>query len=191
MSEGKVHLQQYGGDTVTFKGLSSEENEKMQGVANGMWWVKIVEGKAVFMPAYKQLPPPIEDEEVLPFWGPRQSVRFEVFEISSNKHHNDTSIIIQSICAYSYSSENYKGKSEKLESYGFDCLRSRRGNDGQYWEIWYLPGLWAAKGSLQAVISPTKDEKKKIQKALDFLATDIRFGSLDLCVQRMAMSHPD
>ena len=54
---------------------------------------------------------------------------------------------VQSIAGYD---GNYAEKSKKLEEVGFSCLRSKREKDGKFWEIWYLPSKYSAKGELEA-----------------------------------------
>ena len=97
------------------------------------------------------------------------------------------SITIQGLCGYNYTEENYKWNAEKLESYGFQCLRSRRGTDAKFWELWFLPGLWCSKGDLEANVKRGKDDKEELKIALEFLRHKVSFGTLDVSNQRMCM----
>lgn len=52
------------------------------------------------------------------------------------------------MCGYGYTKDRYKVEVGKLESWGFECCRSRRGDNGKFWELWFLPYLRAAEGDL-------------------------------------------
>lgn len=182
----------YGNDHITISGISTEDRERVEGcLKSGAYWLRVCDGKLEIVPSWEQLPDPVQDEEMLPFW--RKQTKSEVrqnqprlFEIERLYEHSSPSISIQHLCGYGYSPERYKTYATKLESYGFECMRSRRGLDGKYWEIWFLPGLWSAKGELKNVIDSPPSKKEALQVALDFLARNISFGTLDVSVQRLA-----
>jgi hypothetical protein len=100
-------------------------------------------------------------------------------------------ISIEHLCAYDYSPENYRHQAEILESFGFDCLRSRRGPDGRYMEMWHLSGMWSAKGRLKGTLHGITDPAKQADEAISFLCKNVVFGSLDISWQRAAMPPPD
>ncbi|EKE24906.1 MAG: hypothetical protein ACD_5C00359G0001 [uncultured bacterium] len=156
-------------------------------------WVSTKGGRLEVAAKKKDLPKPTEDEEMLPFWR-RQvpgSYQLELFKVAVPKY-SSPAIIIQSLCGYNYTSENYKYTAELLESYGFECLRSRRGNDGKYWEVWILPGLWSAKGELEKALHGLDLGSKKIlERAIKFFCRNVQFGTLDVSFQRAAMPVPD
>lgn len=116
------------------------------------------EGRLEIVDKHKPLPAPADDPPMQGFWCPKpppKTIEFpqppfppKHFEFSEVHQYSSPSITIQHLCAYSYTPERYKAEARKLESYGFACLRSRRGTDGKYWEIWYLSGLWSARGAL-------------------------------------------
>jgi len=101
-------------------------------------------------------------------------------------------IIITSLCGHYYSKASYKLQAKKLESYGFEVLRSKEGEDKKIWEMWYLPGPWSAKGDLKKAVEedPVWKEEKKIDKAIGFLCRHVEFGSLEVSTQRAAMPAP-
>jgi hypothetical protein len=102
------------------------------------------------------------------------------------------SIIIQHLCGYHYTPENYKRQAEYLESLGFECLRSRRGADARYHELWLLSGLWSAKGGLKESLGNGGSYgNKELNKAVKFLCRNASFGTLDVSFQRAAMPNPD
>ena len=82
----------------------------------------------------------------------------------------------------------------KVQSWGFECMRSRRGEDGKFWEAWYLPGDWAAKGELAkyiATLGPKIEWHEKTRLICHWIAERVCFGSMEVAVQRMALANPD
>ena len=144
----------------------------------------------------KTLPEQKDDEEFLPFWTGSRRVK----DVRWDKVGFETpSIMIQHLCGYNYTRERYEETRKILESWGFECLRSRRGEDGQYWEIWMLFGNFSAKGPLLDYIEtlPDKYSKKSHQNRADKITEWIRnhlpwgFGTMDIVIQRMAMAIED
>jgi hypothetical protein len=66
-----------------------------------------------------------------------------------------------------------------MSAIGFQQMRSPRGEDGKYWEVWYLPGAWAAEGQLKG---------KKLNEIIRFVAKECCPGSIDLVRQHMALT---
>ena len=182
-----------GPDRITFEGFLEKERESIMGAAHGHQWVCIgADGRLCTSNTRVPLPAPAEDEEMLPFWrrmtakNPTRRVQEQFREQLSDG--DSPSLTIQSLCGYHYSPAYYANEAQKLEEYGFACLRSRRGADGQFWEIWYLPGLWAAKGELKKALAPyAKSVHGQLSAARKFLIEHVAFGSLDVMVQRAAM----
>ncbi len=187
----KVRISQYGNDHLTLVGLTEEERERVEGMLHGQWWAKgNEEGRIDFALAREPVPEPADDEEMMPFWSPAGNgsgpVQMQLI-FNEGWEGGSPGIFIQHLCGYYFTPENYRAQAELLESYGFVCMRSKRGNDGRFWEIWFLPGLWAAKGDLKDTIAPFADEKKKHKEAILFLGRRCSFGTLDTAVQRLAM----
>ena len=180
--------------SLTIEGFSKEEYEKVIGaIESGRYYVSVIDGKFVAHSVFEELPDPIEDKEMYPFWRackPHnqqvQSILFEEYEHSTDTGYSP-SISISSLCGYYYTKENYEKYARRLESYGFYQLRSKREDDGKFWENWYLPSLFLAKGDLEDAIKGIKDEKQQLKIALKFLSRKIQFGSLDVSSQRMCM----
>ena len=172
---------------IEIGGLNDEESECMNGVLNGHWWATVKDGRLVFEPTRQPLPAPVEDAEIAPHWRGQGQLRFVQLDKERAEGAFAPQIIIQSLCGYYWTKENYRKQAERLESYGFACLRSRRGDDGKFWEVWYLPGLFLARGGLEKAISDEKDNKLKLDKAVSFLCQNCSFGSLEVSVQRAAM----
>ncbi len=190
----------YGAGQVTISGLSPEEVDKVVGIVNlNNGWMSVEHGQLKTVPSYKDLPGPIDDESMLPFWRQAtkdemaQPVLFDDLKIGDlNKFYSHT-IIIQHLCGYYYTPEKYRENAKKLESYGFECLRSRRGADGKYSENWQLTYLGDTQGALKIAIdlatravNPVKEnlEQFKLEATLSFLRENVTFGTLDITVQK-------
>ena len=154
--------------------------------------VTVTNGRLEVVRRSEELPSPSEDEEMLPFWrrATPETQQLQLFEVQLAEH-SMPSIIIQHLCGYCYSPENYKRQAQKLEEYGFQCLRSRRGDDARYWELWFLPSLWSAQGRLKDAVESKKGDKKKVDEAVAFLCGNVQFGTLDISFQRAAMMMDD
>ncbi|MDB5224901.1 MAG: hypothetical protein JWO43_523 [Candidatus Adlerbacteria bacterium] len=191
---------------ISFKGFNRDELDMMEGAMLGghVWVRRDSNGRLEHAPAYKPLPDPVQDETMQPFWTPSApegaSVQYELFdhvdELGAQRYrHSSPSITIQHICGYGYTPDNYRRETEQLVRFGFECLRSPRDYSGQYHELWFLSGLWRARGELREYIYDNLDNPKNmfincpkmLESALRFLQRNCRFGTLDISVQRMAM----
>jgi hypothetical protein len=193
-NESKPIITSWGGNgQMTISGICKEDQERVTASFKaGAYWLRVKDKMLEIKPSWEPLPDPVKDPKMFPFW--REPAEGEVktqtklFEIEKEglDYHNSPSISIQHLCGFKYTDKGYKFNAEQLESYGFECMRSRRGLDGKYWEIWFLPGLWAAKGELKEIVGHEKG-KKTLEKALEFITRHVQFGSLDISVQRLAM----
>ena len=206
MDENKtetINVSSYGGGKFTINGVEQEEVDFLLGsFKSGHHWVRRGNnGRLEHIPAYEQVPPPEKDKEMHPFWQPSGEtggVQFEMLcldeELGAYSRYSSPSILIQHLCGYYYSAKNYKKQAEFLEKCGFSCMRSRRDEaSGQFWEIWFLPGIWCAKGPLREAINASnkKNEKLQAKVAVDFLRQKSQFGTRDIAVQRLAMAMED
>ncbi len=189
-TESNPRITSWGRDSMTISGILEEDQERVTACLQaGAYWIRVRDGKLEIVESWEKLPDPINDEKMLPFWRKpteAETTQLELFEMGMVGEHDSPSISIQHLCGYDYSPENYRMQTEKLESYGFECLRSRRGLDGKYWEVWFLSGLWAAKGDLKEKIGSHKG-KNALKTATSFLGQHVSFGTLDVSVQRLAM----
>jgi hypothetical protein len=142
--------------------------------------------------------------EMLPFWRryeERQGVMQELI-FDPDTRHDSPSFMVKHLCGYHYTHKGYLRNAQILESYGFVCMRSPRGNDGRFWETWYLPGAWAAKGKLKRMVENKQHEgdkkqdhavkkKDETKRVISFLCSNVSFGQLDVVVQRAAMIMDD
>ncbi|CAN5705027.1 hypothetical protein BH11PAT2_BH11PAT2_05910 [soil metagenome] len=175
--------------SITFSNLTAEEAEKLRGMVTGHWWARGNSGRIEFAHGMETPAAPIEDV-MLPQWrrpsDDEQEIEYqlELLDPDCNLQNRSPSILIQALCGYGYTPDGYKSNAAALERFGFACMRSRRGDDGHYWEIWFLPGFYAAKGQLKEAIHDMGQEVT-MEKVLDFIRWQVSFGTLDVSVQRM------
>ena len=151
--------------------------DAMTRVVAGMEWFGVDDGKAVYRQRCNPLPPLKDDDAVLPFFSGGA---------------------VRKLCGYNWSPENYASEAARLESFGFECLRSRRSERGTFWEHWVLPGVWAAKGRLKEEFdswpkpacdaNSVQQQKAETDAVVRWLAKNCSFGSLDVVVQRLSMT---
>ena len=107
-------------------------------------WIRMVEGKLDVCEAFR--PTPLND--------PHLEFHFPAANNPVLHHRNPKSdrktgaIYVQHITGYSGDAV-YKERAKLMEKAGFDCLRSRRGEDGLTWEIWYLASPILGKGPIK------------------------------------------
>lgn len=123
-------------------------------------------------------------------------IQTEMFDPDILQHERSWSIYIQSLCGYDYTDEGYQEEAAKLDSYGFIRLRSDIDENRNFIESWYLPGIPFAKGDLRDILmNETESGKEKtgwrLERALEFLRKNVRFGTLDVSVQKLYAPHPD
>lgn len=195
-----IKIPSYGGNPchMDIKNLSEEEMDKLMAtLLHGAYYAKGEKGRIVFIPAHEPLPDPVQDEGMLPFWravnipSDQKAVPSSYKDFVHAENGYSSSITISGLCGFYYSPEFYRENAQRLESYGFGVMRSKRDNDFKYWEHWYLPSLWFAKGGLADSFKETKEDSEKLKLALEFLRTHVVFGSLDVSSQRLCMPNPD
>ncbi len=173
---------------LSISGLQPEEMKDIEAMVNGYKWCLAIHGRLQTQSRWEPLPAPAQDETLMPFWQPSVPGHTQL-ELKSVEMPPGApvGIIIESLCGYDYSPENYHKEVEKLESFGFVCMRSRRGDDGHFQEIWYLSGMWRAQGRLKGVLVGIKEPQQQADEAIKFLCKNVKFGSLDVSWQRAAM----
>jgi hypothetical protein len=182
-------------EEITIRGQPSEI-EALEGMVNGAQWVKGDKSAgALTIDAYKALPVPQDDPLLPPQWQRSEgtiahgSARL-VDHVSPDEGWHSPSFVVQHLCAYGFTVEKYRAEAVKMQQLGFECLRSRRSRDGKFWELWFLPGSWAAKGALaeQLKLAREHDWKAQSRVIMDYVQKHVVAGTTDVCVQRLAMS---
>jgi hypothetical protein len=191
----RIRLDGYGPNSCTIGRLTREEVETMQAFALGTCWVRVGDdGRLESRPRFEPLPPPEQDPAIPPKWitvedwtGQASWLANAVSALPDEPKpsYGHPAIIIQHLCGYNRTP--YEFEARKLQSYGFQCLRSRRGPDGRFWEIWYLCSLVCAKGGLKQAVAGITEREAEIRTAIDYLCKHVSFGTLDVCYQRAAM----
>ena len=188
-TQDKITMPSYGAGGVRIEGLTTDEVEDFQAMMLGECFLrKKKRGRLERKEAGTTFPDPKIDPFIAESWQTEEHPQKppKKFEYGPIKHHFP-SIIIQHLCGYGYTEKRYKQTAATLEDYGFACLRSRNGRDGKHWEVWFLPGLFMAEGELKVAIHGKKTDETKMKAALEILGRNVSFGTLDVCVQRMAM----
>jgi len=175
-------------DQITFRGTEEEINKLTRALQTGIDWIRSVycselrysdeknewiETTLVTSPALEE-PEPLDDPLVAEHFKPGCPKKLDQ---NLSEENQSPSYFVQHITA---AGGNYEAKVVKMEEVGFSCLRSRRGEDGEIWEVWYLPGKWAAQGELK---DSTDDQIVKFLCGMgvgQFCTTGSRWGlSLD------------
>lgn len=180
--------------------LTHDEKEQLTGaMSHGSSWVRVDKegGRLITHPVFAPFPDPVVDKEIHPFWrGPsdveREMARQPTLFSFGDLHGSSPSFFISHLCGYNYTPERYKLQASRLKSYGFVEMRSERGDDGKFWNNWFLPGVWLARGELKKEVDRLKkdsalDDKQRCDQVVQFLCHNVQFGTLDLVVQRAAM----
>ncbi|MDO8582467.1 MAG: hypothetical protein Q7R63_00525 [bacterium] len=187
----RVHLSSRSASQVTVAGLTGDEPDKLEAaIAFGASWIRTNPdtGRFVSVSTTNLLPDPMNDDDMLPYWEPHP----ETDGITEMERYNDdfqsqnAGVMIQHLGAYSASKEVWRHEAAKLTSYGFVCMRSPRGADGRYWEGWYLPSLYAAKGDLALALTNVPAEGR-LDRVISFLCQHCHVGTIDAITQRAGM----
>ena len=198
----------YGGSegTFTLTGLSKPEVEAMQGAILGANWIRVHEGRMAIAHAYEQSPPPAKDPDIGPFWPrpdackyTRKDHKVQMFD-HADPGFSEAALIVKHIGAGCPRTDEdaYDRNARLLESWGFECLRSRRGSDGKFWEVWYLPSLFFAEGDLGARLANVKGkygsptyQKDRLDAAMRVVEQHVNFDQMDASNQRYGLRYGD
>lgn len=146
-TEDKMRGEKHNPRRVIIETETDAEMDTVRAALRGAKWMHVGKGgKLTFTDAYPQ-PGEVEDQLQLElFWGKGLGSPTYFKKTAGETTAIDPSIYVQSISGYD---ANYDENAKALEKAGFEVLRSRRLEDGTVWEIWYLPGKWAAKGPIE------------------------------------------
>ena len=147
------------GCSIKFDNLTPEELEKIQyALSSSCGWIRFNEGRLEVLERYDTAPIQEADPLMAGFWTPKPPVKAiefpkppfapKVFEFDEVGDYSFPGILVQHLCGYNWTPDNYQAQVKKMESWGFACLRSKRGGEGKYWEAWFLPSLYQACGAL-------------------------------------------
>lgn len=211
----KVRSGGYGGPdgTFTLTGLSRVEIDAMQGAILGANWIRVKDGRMAFAHAYEESPKPEKDPDIGPYWphtgwgkaGAKRRMDHKVEKFrTEGPGFSEAGLHLCHIGAGNQDEDAYAANAERLERWGFECLRSRRGSEGRFWEVWYLPSLFFAEGELAEAIAKVEKKsgepgyphdkeynQRRLDAAVSFLCRNANFGTLDAFIQRAALSFDD
>jgi hypothetical protein len=205
-----VRVGSYSSHAIEVRGMSKTEAEAFQAALLGANWVRVKDGRLAIAHAHEHPPKPERDPDIGPYWPrkdwgklgeknrPEHKVR--MFH-DSDPGFSEAGLHIAHVGAGNPDEAAYAGNAERLERWGFECLRSRRGSDGKFWEIWYLPSLFFAEGELAEAIGKVDKKpgepgyphdkeynKRRLDAAIKFLCRNANFGTLDAFIQRAALT---
>lgn len=185
---------------MTLSNLTEDEVGMLERFIQGLCHISLDgQGRVVSVPMYDELPDQIEDTKMLPFWRKWEGDTFaqtvmKDLDLEAMEASDSPGIIVEHLCGYNYTEENYKKYANRLTDYGFDELRSKRGSDGKYWSKWILCGYWMAKGDLGDHVSFLRNSDERLSKdemlrhVVRYISQNISCGSLSVYEQRMAMT---
>lgn len=187
-------LESYGGGRLTLR-LNAEQIDQMHGVLLGLAWFGVENNQPVFQSKLRPLPEVKPDLHIEPYFGAGK--RWVPREFGTAEHAWSPHFDLAYLGAGCGENENpqaaYEREARKLESWGFFCMRSRRGPDGRYWEIWRLNGFWSAQNELETLCKRLDKDRlnceQKISAVVDWLCQNVRFGTLDVSIQRAALTN--
>lgn len=205
MRETGSSQQSYGDSTITIAG-TKEECDLVRSMLLGVRWLRCSKtGEAQTVESYDEIPPPGEDPDIPPQWTVKvppvgqateadlEKATRERIKMSVNvgpMHLPDASWHYPSfyLTHPAAGGGSYREEARKLFAFGFECLRSRRGADGKFWEVWYLPGKWRAQGPLADAIKTAGDDWLKITDAVvGWMCRNVNFGTLNVAIQQAAL----
>lgn len=150
----------------------------------GVGWVRRGVSNLEVSDAYHTPPGPIEDPKLAEHWPVDKpvvppSVQYSLFvdeeehekQARANRKLDFRAIYVSSVTAYAGGNDVYSVRAKKLEDGGFVCLRSRRGSDGKYHEVWYLPSCTSAEGELKG---------KTTEEIVDWVMRYVGAGSISV-----------
>lgn len=134
---------------ITIEADKKEDLAAFEAMLGSHKWIRQNEyGELETSPAHRD-PPILYDKMIDPIWNGKPA-RIRQLREAEERHKKifvDRSFYVQHIAGYS---GGFSEKAQRMFINGFVPLRSKRSTrDGKCWEIWYLPGAWAAEGELR------------------------------------------
>jgi len=211
---GRHSITILGNHSITISGTAAEM-DLIRSMMTGAKWIGTEGGKLWGADRLKPLPSPVDDPMLPPKWSikvpvldqgtkkeiekamgasARDSVKTSINvrdDVEPDEGWHYPGFIVQHLCGYNWSKANYRDQAQRLTNWGFECCRSRRGADGRFREVWYLPFASMATGRLKEVVDQVGSgggEWQELCKVIvKFLCENASFGTLDVTVQRAAM----
>lgn len=190
------------GCSVTVNNLTLKEHDALLAMLRGESYLRVVNGRLHAYHAYEELPDPVKDPIIAPHWVKLKDELVKYGNYPKENGWHSPGIIISYLGAgiggrHFDNAETFKRNVEAVESCGFVCLRSKRLEEGTYDEKWVLHSLWSARGPLKEFLNQVEYRDAywhaKADAACTFLAREmgIRFGTMDIVIQRWALTCGD
>lgn len=181
--------------SITIDNLTEREVQAFEGFLNGTCYVKCEQGRLFAYDVHETLPDPVHDPLIAPHFD--SCAHKQLGGMCDESGWHSPGIAISHLGAGR--PDSYRRSAQQLTECGFDCLRSRRGPSGQYWEQWVLHSLWRAQGPLRKFMDDWKSTaehkswRTEVDAAARFIAVDmeVSFGTLDIVIQRWALTVGD
>jgi len=136
---------------VTITGSKAHINKLKQAML-GLLWFACGGGKPVTRPRLKSDidPPAGPDPTLFDHWPIGSGLRYirGLNPEKKNREAYSPSIHVQHITGYG-GGRTYEEIAADYTAAGFVCMRSQCGEAGEYWEVWFLPGAWKARGPIE------------------------------------------
>lgn len=192
--------------SVTISNLTHKEHDAVMSMINGQSYLLVKDGRLHAYHVHQALPEPIEDPVVAAHWSKSANGLVKYGGCPDGEGWHMPGIVISYLgagigeCHFDRKDEA-KRNIEAVEDCGFVCLRSKRLGEGLYDEQWVLHSLYSAKGRLKAFLDELKSSKdgkrmhwhSEAEAACEFLVkkVGIRFGTMDITIQRWALTCGD
>lgn len=189
--------------SVTIKNLTLKEHDAVVSMVNEQSYLRVKDGRLHAYTVHKPLPDAVDDPIVAPHWVKSTDELVKHGNYPKENGQRMPGIVISHLGAgigerHFDNADTVKRNIEAVESCGFVCLRSKRFEDGTYDEKWVLHSLYCAKGPLKEFLDSLKVKADTYwhtvaDAACDFLvkAMGIRFGTMDITIQRWALTCGD
>lgn len=176
-----------GESSVNISGLTVSEFDAIESFLKGGSYLRVIDGRLHAYDVYEPLPDPETDPIIAPHFDAR--ISYEALgKVPSGEGWHSPGIVLSHLVG------NAAKDARKLKSWGFSCMRSPRGRCGGYWEQYVLHGMWQAKGDLKKHMDGLGklSWSQEAESACKFVVDQrIRFGTLDITIQRWALACPD
>lgn len=194
-TRAKIRLGSYGSDRggecfVTLQGLTKAEGEWFRRMMSEDAFIGMHDGRMQVYQKHEDLPSPADDPVVFDSFKPGGHVEHVIAGDPGDIRFR--SIWLHAVGCGCDNKEAIRQR-RQVEEWGFECMRSRRGESGKYWEVWMLYGITGAQGLLKKAIDDMKDAgvdfKVMGDKLVHWIAHRCRFGSIDITCQRLAVTN--
>lgn len=178
-----MHWKTMSKEEITLKG-TADEVKAIERMLKSAVWVRNCEGTLQVHDAFEAPTPPVGDPATSDQWPTDERIA-KLGCVRRRKSGMDRwsinyrAIYVHHICGYD-GEKTYADRADALERVGFSCMRSRRGSNGGFWEVWYLPGASFAEGPLRGASS---------ERILEWVHKNIQPGVVEFAGERWCLTY--